>query len=105
MKLLLQKKLPAGDFSFSPAELVQGRERSFYMWKALDALVLKAIALVLQKHLSPYLYFSTPKPFFLEKSILGNLLSPASCLPFPVNIDPCCLQYIKFQHMRLVRGQ
>ena len=52
---LLQAQLRAGTYRLSECRLVRGRERTSEIWCATDALVLKALALVLTAHLNPHL--------------------------------------------------
>ncbi|NEO79490.1 reverse transcriptase/maturase family protein [Moorena sp. SIO4G3] len=54
-KPILQQQLRAGQYRFRELRLIQGRERTVEWWSSLDALVLKAITLVLTAHLSPHL--------------------------------------------------
>jgi len=51
----LQRKLPAGDYSFSPLRRIHRCDDYLELWSALDSLVLKAMAIVLTKHLAPQL--------------------------------------------------
>jgi hypothetical protein len=55
MKPALQAVLLAGQYRFSPLRRVEGKTDTFDIWHALDSLVLKAMAIVLQKHLAPHL--------------------------------------------------
>jgi RNA-directed DNA polymerase len=54
-KPLLQAQLLAGTYHLSECRAVQGRERRSELWCAMDALVLKALAIVLGAHLQPHL--------------------------------------------------
>ena len=54
-KPLLQQQLCSGLYQFSALRLIHGEENSFEYWSSLDALVLKAIAIVLTEHLKPHL--------------------------------------------------
>ena len=54
-KPLLQAQLRAGQYRLSECRLVRGRERTSEIWSATDALVLKALAIVLNDHLKPHL--------------------------------------------------
>jgi RNA-directed DNA polymerase len=51
----LQADLLAGQYRFSPLRRVRGAQSTVEVWHALDALVLKAMALVLRRHLDPHL--------------------------------------------------
>ncbi|NEP00900.1 MAG: reverse transcriptase [Symploca sp. SIO2E9] len=52
---LLQNQLLAGQFRFRELRLIRGRERTIEWWSSLDALVCKAISLVLSAYLRPHL--------------------------------------------------
>ncbi len=54
-KRQLQADLLAGKYRFSALQHIRGREKTLDLWSAMDALVLKALALVLGRHLKPYL--------------------------------------------------
>jgi len=54
-KPMLQGALRAGTFRFSPLRRVHTSEGDLDLWAALDALVLKALAIVLTDHLAPRL--------------------------------------------------
>ena len=54
-KVLVQAQLRAGTYQFRELRLIRGKERVTEMWASLDALVLKAIAIVLTAHLKPHL--------------------------------------------------
>jgi len=51
----LQKALLAGEYTFSSQLVINTPERKTELWDAKDALVLKAIAIVLGEHLKPVL--------------------------------------------------
>ena len=51
----LQKILLAGDYTFQPLAEFRLTDEIIEMWSAPDALVLKALAMVLSKHLEPIL--------------------------------------------------
>ena len=51
----LQAQLRAGSYRLSECRLVRGRERTSEIWSAMDALVLKALAIVLTDRLTPHL--------------------------------------------------
>ena len=55
IKPQLQRELHAGDYSFSPLRRVRLPDDCLEIWSAPDSLVLKAIAIVLTKHLAPQL--------------------------------------------------
>lgn len=61
-KTQVQAQLLAGTFRFRELRLIRGKERVTEMWASLDALVLKAIAIVLTAHLKPHL---SPRCFHL----------------------------------------
>ena len=54
-KPILQAQLLAGTYWFREQRLIRGSERTVELWHAMDALVLKALAIVLGEHLRPYL--------------------------------------------------
>jgi len=49
----LQERLLAGSYRLGPVEAVKTTEKTVELWSALDALVLKAIAIVLSRRLAP----------------------------------------------------
>lgn len=51
----IQQELRAGAYRFEALRRVQGREQVFELWSARDALVLKAMSLVLTRYLAPNL--------------------------------------------------
>src|ERR1017187_1568877 len=51
IKLQLQRNLLEGDYRFSPLRRVQAHGEWIELWAALDALVLKALAIVLNRRL------------------------------------------------------
>ncbi|MBO1351116.1 MAG: hypothetical protein EBE86_028815 [Hormoscilla sp. GUM202] len=51
----LQQLLRAGQYCFRELRLITGRERTVQWWHSRDALVLKAMTLVLTAHLKPHL--------------------------------------------------
>ncbi|WP_299486254.1 reverse transcriptase/maturase family protein [Acaryochloris sp. IP29b_bin.137] len=51
----MQGQLLAGTYRFQAQRLIRGAERRVELWCALDALVLKALAIVLGDHLGPQL--------------------------------------------------
>jgi hypothetical protein len=55
IKPKLQAGLLVGTYRFSPVRRIQTEEGVLDVWAALDALVLKAMALVLTRHLQPHL--------------------------------------------------
>ncbi len=55
IKPLLQAELIAGRYRFSPQKRIHRTEDDLEIWAALDSLVLKAMAIVLTKHLVPHL--------------------------------------------------
>lgn len=55
IKPQLQADLRAGTYRLSPAQRIRVEETTIELWCALDALVLKAIAIVLTRHLKPHL--------------------------------------------------
>ena len=54
-KAYIQKLLLAGQYRFRELRLIRGTDRDVEWWSSMDALVLKAIALVLGEHLKPHL--------------------------------------------------
>ncbi len=54
-KLLLQQQLRSGSYRFRELGLFWGEEQFIEYWSSLDALVLKAMSLVLTEHLKPHL--------------------------------------------------
>lgn len=54
-KPLLQAQLLAGTYRLREQRLIRGAEGRVELWSAMDALVLKALALVLGEHLRPHL--------------------------------------------------
>ncbi len=54
-KAYIQKLLLAGQYRFRELRLIRGKDRDVEWWSSLDALVLKAISLVLGEHLKPHL--------------------------------------------------
>jgi RNA-directed DNA polymerase len=55
IKPQLQADLLAGAYRLSPVRRFQGQETTTELWSSLDALVLKALAIVLSRHLRPHL--------------------------------------------------
>jgi hypothetical protein len=55
IKPQLQVDLLAGDYRFKAVDRFRGAERVTDLWSARDALVLKAMTIVLQAHLEPHL--------------------------------------------------
>ena len=51
----LQAQLIEGRYRFSPLRRIHGTDEDLEIWSALDSLVLKAMAIVLTKHLAPTL--------------------------------------------------
>jgi len=51
----LQKDLLAGTYHLSPQQEIRLEDDTLELWSALDSLVLKAVAIVLTRHLRPYL--------------------------------------------------
>src|ERR1017187_7843604 len=51
IKLQLQRNLLEGDYRFSPLRRVQAHGECIELWAALDALVLKALAIILNRRL------------------------------------------------------
>jgi RNA-directed DNA polymerase len=51
----LQKKLLNGTYHFSPQQEIRFETESIELWASLDALVLKAVTLVLTRHLKPHI--------------------------------------------------
>lgn len=54
-KPLLQSQLLSGGYQFRELRLFRGQNRLIESWSSLDALVLKAMSIVLGTHLKPYL--------------------------------------------------
>ena len=54
-KPLLQQQLRSGSYQFRELRLFWGEDRLIEYWSSIDALVLKAISIVLTEHLKPYL--------------------------------------------------
>ena len=54
-KLHLQQQLRSGSYQFRELRLIRGEEQSIEYWSSLDALVLKAMSIVLTEHLKPHL--------------------------------------------------
>ena len=54
-KTVAASPLHAGSYRLSECRLVRGRKSTSEIWCAMDALVLKALALVLVEHLQPRL--------------------------------------------------
>jgi RNA-directed DNA polymerase len=54
-KLTLQQQLRSGSYLFRELRLFRGQEQVLECWSSLDALVLKAMAIVLCSHLKPHL--------------------------------------------------
>ena len=61
-KPVLQAQIMAGNFQFRELRLIRGEEKSIEWWSSLDALVLKAMTIVLTEHLKPVL---SPRCFHL----------------------------------------
>ena len=55
LKTQIQAKLLNGTYQFSPCKSYKINDKCIGVWNAQDALVLKAIAIVITKHLSPKL--------------------------------------------------
>ncbi len=55
LKPVLQAILRAGQYRFSPLRRIHGYKETYEIWHALDSLVLKAMAIVLQRRLAPRL--------------------------------------------------
>ena len=54
-KAYIQRLLLAGQYQFRELRLIRGKERYVEWWCSMDALVLKAMAIVLGEHLKPHL--------------------------------------------------
>ena len=54
-KPILQDQLVAGKYRFRAQRLIRGKERIVELWYAMDALVLKALTIVLGEILRPHL--------------------------------------------------
>ena len=54
-KPLLQSQLLSGGYQFRELQLFWGQDRLIESWSSLEALVLKAMSIVLSSHLKPYL--------------------------------------------------
>ncbi|NEQ65754.1 MAG: reverse transcriptase [Symploca sp. SIO2D2] len=54
-KPMLQQLLLSGSYQFRELRLFRGEDRRIECWSSMDALVLKAIAIVLGEHLKPHL--------------------------------------------------
>ncbi|NES66140.1 MAG: hypothetical protein F6K24_13190 [Okeania sp. SIO2D1] len=52
-KPILQAQILSGNFQFRELRLIRGEEKSIEWWSSLDALVLKAMTIVLTEHLKP----------------------------------------------------
>ncbi|MEO1373068.1 MAG: hypothetical protein AAFW70_01835 [Cyanobacteria bacterium J06635_10] len=61
-KPLLQEQLRSGTYQFRELRLIRGEDQLVECWSSIDALVLKATALVLTEHLTPHL---SPRCFHL----------------------------------------
>ena len=55
IKPVFQATLLAGQYRFSPLRRIHGYKDTYEIWHALDSLVLKAMAIVLQRRLAPQL--------------------------------------------------
>jgi hypothetical protein len=55
VKPYLQKQLLVGTYRFSPQQEIRFDAKSIELWALLDALVLKAVTLVLIRHLKPHI--------------------------------------------------
>jgi hypothetical protein len=51
----LQQQLLDGTYQFSPQQEIRFDTESIELWSSLDALVLKAVTLVLTQHLKPHI--------------------------------------------------
>ncbi|NEO63348.1 MAG: hypothetical protein F6J98_24080 [Moorea sp. SIO4G2] len=51
----IQAQIVSGQYQFRELRLIRGEEQSFEWWSSLDALVLKAMTIVLTEHLKPIL--------------------------------------------------
>jgi len=51
----LQKQLLDGTYQFSPQQEIRFKNETIELWASLDALVLKAVTLVLTQHLKPHI--------------------------------------------------
>ena len=51
----LHKQLLDGTYHFSPQQEIRFETESIELWASLDALVLKAVTLVLTRHLKPHI--------------------------------------------------
>ena len=51
----LQQQLLDGAYQFSPQQEIKFKTESIELWASLDALVLKAVTLVLNRHLKPHI--------------------------------------------------
>ena len=61
-KPVLQAQILSGNFQFRELRLIRGEEKSIEWWSSLDALVLKAMTIVLTEHFLPVL---SPRCFHL----------------------------------------
>lgn len=64
-KPVLQQQLRSGSYQFRELRLIRGEEQSIEFWSSLDALVLKAMSIVLTEHLKPHL---SERVFHLARS-------------------------------------
>ena len=55
VKLNLQQQLLDGTYQFSPQQEIRFDTETIELWASLDALVLKAVTLVLTRHLKPHI--------------------------------------------------
>ncbi|MGD1703152.1 reverse transcriptase domain-containing protein [Dapis sp. BLCC M229] len=79
-KTFLQEQLRVGQYRFRELRLIRGREELIEWWSSIDALVLKAITIVLTAHLKPHL---SPRCFHLAGSggLKGAVREVAAHLP------------------------
>ena len=77
IKPQLQAELQAGDYQFSPVQRIRGEETTIELWSSLDALVLKAIAIVLAPHLNVWCEFSQSMILIGFNACRGSVSEPA----------------------------
>ena len=88
-KPILQGQILSGNFQFRELRLIRGEEKSIEWWSSLDALVLKAMTIVLTEHLKPVL---SPRCFHLAgngglKGAVREVAAHVEELPFAFRTD------------------
>ena len=93
VKPSLQQQLLDGTYQFSPQQEIRFETDTIELWASLDALVLKAVTLVLTQHLKPPI---SSKASMNADFRVVNLFFDPTGRPFGWPDDPCTKRPIEF---------